>query len=163
MAKDYEFIKSRLTVFVQDGSIDTFDPSMAYAVAYASSYNLDITGDTQDIVDMADCFSDWANPEVNKKSWTLSGESLLLRPNTGNGTVDIGDKYYPYALEVGQIVWNFLADASCGAPFNPDTDSELPYRYGKSTVTSLNQSGTQGDFHTFSYTFAGKGAILKSS
>ena len=162
MALDYEIIKNRMTVFVQDSSVSTFDPSLAYACAIAQSYSLDLSGDTQEVIDMADCESEWASPEVNKKSWTLSVDSLLLRNiGGGNGTIDIFDKYNPYQLEIGDIVWCVIGDASCGSPYNPNSTG-ISYRYGKAVVTGINQSGNTDDFHTISATFNGKGALSKS-
>ena len=164
MALDYELVKSKLTVFVQSASVDTFDASTAYAVAIAQSYTLDETGDTQEVIDLADCDSDWSNPEVNKKSWSLSVDSLLLRPNTGAGTIDIYDKYDPYALAAGDIVWVVVGDASCGTPYDAASGlGELAYKYGKAVVTSVSQAGTTDDFHTISATFTGKGALAKST
>lgn len=162
MAQDKELVKSKLTVFVQDGSTDTFDASLAFAIAIAQSYSLDESGDTQEVIDLAACDSDWANPEVNKKNWTLQADSLLLRDNVASGSIDIYDKYNPYPINIGDITWVVLGDASCGAPYNPVSDN-LNYRYGKAVVTSVSQTGNTDDFHTLSVTFTGKGALSFSA
>ena len=167
MALDKELIKSKLTVFVQATDVATFDPDSAYAIAIAQTYTLDESGDTSEVIDLADCDSDWSNPEVVKKSWTLSCDSLLLRDNTASGTIDIGDKYDPYAsqLGVGDITWLAVGDASCGGPYDISTGSisTLKYRYGKAVVTSVSQSGNTDDFHTLSVSFSGKGELLWST
>lgn len=158
---NYEIVKNRMTVFVQDVSVATFDPSLAYAVAIAQSYTLDESGDTQEVIDLADCDSDWANPEVSKKNWTLSVDTLLLRPLV-TGTTNIGNKFNSYDLKVGDITWVVVGDAPCATPFNP-ADSSLGYKYGKAVVTSLSQSGTPGEFHTLSATFTGKGELKRET
>ena len=162
MAQDRELVKNKMTVFVQDASVDTFDPSLAYAIAIAQSYSLDLSGDTQEVIDLASCDAEWANPEVNKKNWTLSCDSLLLRNNATSGTIDIYDKFDPYPLEIGDITWVVLGDASCGDPYNPQSDG-IAYRYGKAVVTSLSQTGNTDDFHTLSVTFTGKGSLSFSA
>ena len=161
MALEYEIIKSQLTVFVQDSSIDTFDASLAYPVALAQSYTLDETGDTQEVQDLCDAAAEWASPEVNRKSWTLSTDTLLLR-NVGanNGTITLGVKKDAYQLSLGDIVWCVVGDAvDCSEP----SGTEIAYKYGKAVITALSQAGSVGEFQTLSVTFTGKGELLRSA
>ena len=160
MALNYQIVKEQLTVFAQDASIATFDASLAYPIALAQSYTLDETGDTQEVQDLCSAQADWANPEVNKKNWTLTTDTLLLRPvATDTGTVDIGSKKDAYNLTLGQNLWCVVGDASmCTSPLV----ANLKYRYGLATVTSKSQSGNVGEFHTLSVTFTGKGELKYS-
>lgn len=165
MAKDHELVKSRLTVFIDTSYSDDWATAKAAMtpIALAQSYNLDETGDTQEVVDLADTDSDWSNPEVSKKSWTLSCDSLLLRNNASSGTLDIETKYKQHELVVGDLVWVAIADVvdegadqvNDGLPYSKD----MLIKYGRAVVTSVNRSGTVNDFHTVSATFSGKGAL----
>jgi hypothetical protein len=157
MANNREFVKSKLTVFL-DVSAGWAEASQK-PVGIAQSYTLDESGDTREVVDLGDADSLWSNPEVNKQSWTLSVDSLVLRPATVNATYDASGRVELTSVKLGDNVWCAIADNKVGVIDN-SVGTAFQYRYGKGTVTSKSQSGTVNDIHTISLTITGKGELL---
>jgi hypothetical protein len=158
MANNREFVKSKLTVFI-DVSAGWASASQK-PIGIAQSYTLDESGETREVVDLGDADSLWANPEINKQSWTLSVDSLVLRPATGTvATYDASGKVEATNIKIGDMVWVSVADNKLGVIDN-SVGTGFPFRYGKGVITAKSQAGTVNDIHTVSLTISGKGALL---
>lgn len=157
MANNREFVKSKLTVFM-DVSAGWASASQK-PVAVAQSYTLDETGETREVVDLGDADSLWGNPEINKQTWNMSVDSLVMRPQTDpSANFDTTNKKELTSIKIGDIVWVAVADNKAGV-IDSSATTGFTYRYGKGVVTGKSQSGTVNDIHTISVTIDGKGAL----
>lgn len=157
----HETVREYLTVYADiAGGASAFNEANLDPVAVAQGYSLSVTGETEDLTvqDLADALATvWANPEVVKKSFVLSADSLVLRPNAVSGNVDATNKItdQDIKLAVGSVVWVAIMDS------NATTGDK--YVYGKAVITGFEQSGTVGEFATYSVTFEGKGELLEGT
>jgi hypothetical protein len=126
------------------------------AIALAQSYSVNQSIETEEVAELADLSADWSNPEGSKKSYEISFEGLIFRTDMDgsyaydDATKALGNE----ALSIGDVVFFALQDFDGGS-----VDGSNFKKYGKGLVTSIEESGSVGSFHTYSVSIQGKGEL----
>jgi hypothetical protein len=125
------------------------------ALAIVQSMSLAESGDTEEILDLADPNADWANPEVSKKSGTGSASVFQLKEDA-NGTISIDDSKFTMApsLKLGDIV--LIAKGEY--PLVAGSKIERVFR---AVITSNDAGNSPSESGSYDISFDSKGRIYR--
>lgn len=141
------------------GNFDLTNNSGALkAIAVVQSQSADISGDTEEVLDLTKSDADWANPVVSKRSATFSATIMMTKEvASGSGQVTIDDTKYLRGeeLKVGDEVCVIQGDYPLAVGGTIDMIC-------RAVVTGKTTNPTAGSNSTMDVTLQAKGEVREA-
>lgn len=154
---------SDLMVFVKDGT--TYK-----SIAYATNHSLDVNMESMDSSTKDSGNGYWQNQEPGMMSWSMSTENLMS--DTAEHGLSYNDLFelmlkretleVYFSLQTNNIDYAQKLGEEFEVPSTGWTYDSTNNYHGKAYITSLSVTATNGEKCTYSATFTGAGALLKT-
>lgn len=150
-------------VFVKDGT--TYK-----SIAFATNHTLDINMEQMDSSTKDNGVGYWTNAEPGMMSWSMSTENLMS--DSAENGLSYNDLFelmlkretveVYFSLQTNNVDYSAKLGEEFEVPSTGWTYDSTNNYHGKAFITSLSVTATNGEKASYSATFTGAGALLKS-